>query len=183
MTAFTIPSIETQRLTLRAAQREDFATFAAELAKPRSRYMDGPFDRDAAWSFFVNDLASWALLGVGGLMLERDGEVVGQVAIAQPPHFPEIELGWFTYEAHAGHGYAAEAAFALRDWAYAHAGLSTLVSYIHPENAASIRLAEKLGALADPAAALPEGDTEADTIVFRHPSPEAMADGGMEAYA
>jgi len=183
MTAFTIPTIETPRLTLRAARLDDFPQFATELAKPRTHYMDGPFARDAAWSFFVNDLASWPLLGVGGLMLERAGEVVGQVAVTQPPQFPEVELGWFTYQAHEGQGYAAEAAFALRDWAYAEAGLTTLVSYITPGNAASIRLAEKLGALADPTAALPEGDTGADTIVFRHPSPEAMADGGMEAYA
>lgn len=183
MTSFTIPTIETQRLTLRAARLDDFAQFADELAKPRTQHMDGPFARDAAWAFFVNDLASWPLLGVGGLMLERAGEVVGQVAMARPPRFPEIELGWFTYEAHEGRGYAAEAAFALRDWAYANAGLATLVSYVSPANAASVRLAEKLGALPDPDAARPEGETEADTIVFRHPSPGALADGGMEAYA
>ncbi|SMH50803.1 GNAT family N-acetyltransferase [Maritimibacter sp. HL-12] len=182
-TSIHIPTLQTARLTLRAARRGDFDGFAAELAKPRTGYMDGPFSRDAAWSFFVNDLASWALLGLGGLMLDRAGEVVGQVAIAQPPHFPEIELGWFIYEGHEGQGYATEAAAALRDWAFANAGLTTLVSYIDPGNAASIRLAERLGAVADPAAALPDGETAAETIVFRHPAPAALAADGMEACA
>lgn len=183
MTTFTIPTIETARLTLRAAKMEDFPQFAAELAKPRTRHMGGPFDRDGAWTFFVNDTASWALLGVGGLLIEHAGEVVGQVALGQPPRFPEVELGWIVYEAHEGHGYGAEAAFTLRDWAYANAGLTTLVSHVSPGNTASVRVAEKLGAVRDPNAALPDGETADETVVYRHPSPEALADGGMEAYA
>jgi len=183
MTDFTIPTIRTQRLTLRGGRVEDFPQFVEELAKPRTRYMDGPHNSDVAWAFFTNDLASWPLFGVGGLMIERGGDVVGQVAISKPPQFAELEIGWIIYEAHEGHGYAAEAAFALRDWAYANAGLTTLVSYVDRENSASIRIAEKLGAAPDPEAALPRGETADETIVFRHPSPAALADGGMEAYA
>ena len=150
MIEVTIPTIQTQRLILRPARLEDFPQFAEELAKPRTRYMDGPLSTDTAWTFFTNDLACWPLLGIGGLMIERDGEVVGQVAIGKPPRFPETEIGWIIYEAHEGHGYAVEAAFALRDWAYTNAGLDTLDSYVDRENAASIRLAEKLGAAPDP---------------------------------
>jgi len=183
MTGFTIPTIETQRLLLRPARLEDFPQFAEELAKPRTRFMDGPLSADMAWTFFTNDLACWPLLGVGGLMIDREGTVVGQVAIGRPPRFPEMELGWIVYEAHEGRGYAAEAAFALRDWAYANAGLTTLVSYVDRDNTASIRLAEKLGAVEDPGAPRPAGESAAQTLVFRHPAPDALADGGMEAYA
>ena len=44
-----------------------------------------------------------------------------------------------------GEGYATEAALACRDWAVGELGLKRLVSVIAPDNAASIRVAEKLG--------------------------------------
>ncbi|MEL7026999.1 MAG: GNAT family N-acetyltransferase, partial [Pseudomonadota bacterium] len=50
-------------------------------------------------------------------------------------------------------------------------GLSTLVSYIDPENARSIALAERLGAVRDDEAEKPEDNP----LVYRHPTPEASA--------
>ena len=80
-----------------------------------------------------------------------------------------------------GRGYATEAAAALRDWAWSHTRIPTLVSYISPENAASRALAEKLGAVVDETAARPDGEGSDDCVVYRHPAPDA--DGGLEAYA
>ena len=54
------------------------------------------------------------------------------------------------------------------------------MSYITPENDRSVALAKRLGAIHDPEAALPEGETPADTVVFRH---RPDADGSPEAYA
>ncbi len=181
MTRFTIPTIATPRLTLRAARREDFHAFAAFLASDHARHMDGPVTRDIAWTWFTNDIASWALLGFGGLMIEHEGTVIGQVAIGQPPRFPEVELGWLIYPAHMGRGYATEAAAALRDWAWSHTRIPTLVSYVSPDNTASRALAEKLGAVIDPAAPRPDGEGPEDSLVYRHPAPDA--DGSPEAYA
>ncbi len=181
MTSFTIPTIATPRLTLRAARLEEFDTFAGFLASEHSRYMDGPVSRDAAWTCFTGDIAGWALQGFGGLMIEHQGAVIGQVALGQPPRFPEVELGWLVYPAHMGRGYATEAAAALRDWAWSHTRIPTLVSYISPDNAASRALAKKLGAVVDRAAARPDGEGPDDCVVYRHPAPDA--DGGLEAYA
>ncbi len=185
MTGFTIPTITTPRLTLRAAKLEEFDSFAAFLASEHSRYMDGPVSRDRAWNWFTGDIAGWTLQGHGGLMIEHAGVVIGQVAISQPPWFPEVELGWLIYPAHMGRGYATEAAAALRDWAWEHTRIPTLVSYIAPNNAASRALAEKLGAVIDPTAARPDGEGPEDCVVYRHPlpdqagfAPDASADFG-----
>jgi len=176
-----IPTIATPRLILRAARLADFDGFAAFLATEHARYMDGPVSRDTAWSWFTNDIASWALMGHGGLMIEQAGEVIGQVAICQPPRFPAVELGWLVYPEHMGRGFAFEAALAFRDWAWAHTRLTTLVSYVHPGNAASRALAQKLGAGVDETAPRPDGEGPEDCLVYRHPAPDT--DGSPEAYA
>jgi RimJ/RimL family protein N-acetyltransferase len=71
-----------------------------------------------------------------------------------------------------GKGVAYEAALAARAYAYKTVKLATLVSYISPRNARSIRLAERLGARLDPDAAYPEDDP---CLVYRHPGPETLA--------
>jgi RimJ/RimL family protein N-acetyltransferase len=57
----------------------------------------------------------------------------------------ETELGWLLAREHWNHGYATEAALALRDWALDERGLTRLISLINPANLRSIRVAERLG--------------------------------------
>jgi ribosomal-protein-alanine N-acetyltransferase len=57
----------------------------------------------------------------------------------------ETEIGWTLGSEYWGQGYATEAAILCRDWALGELGLNRLVSVIAPENAASIRVAEKIG--------------------------------------
>ena len=147
----TPPVLHTQRLTLRPPVMADFAAYAAFWASDRARHMGGPKDASGAWFWFCHDVAQWALLGHGALMIEhRDsGATVGQVGINAGPAFPETELGWFVYAGHEGQGFATEAAGALRDWAFASLPVESLVSYTDAENAASIRVAQRLGAVLD----------------------------------
>jgi RimJ/RimL family protein N-acetyltransferase len=161
-----IPTLATERLVLRAPVVADFPAYQALWVSPRSRYMGGPHDTFAAWGLFCHDIACWQLFGHGALMVEvvTTGHCVGQVSINHGPLFPEKELGWLLYEGHEGRGYAVEAARALRDWAFAELGLPHLVSYIDAENAASIAVAKRLGAVLDSAA--PRQDPE--DLVFRH---------------
>jgi [ribosomal protein S5]-alanine N-acetyltransferase len=57
----------------------------------------------------------------------------------------EVELGW-TLARHAwGHGYATEAAAAVRDWAFLEVRPPRLISLIHPENERSQKVAMKIG--------------------------------------
>lgn len=177
-----IPRLVSARLVLRAPRLADFDSYSAFLASDDARYMGGPHNRDSAWCYFASDTAHWLTHGFGALMIEREGRLAGQVAITVSPRFPEPELGWMLFPGFTGQGYATEAAFLLRDWAYAEAGLATLVSYVDPHNTASAAVARRLGAAPDPEAPLPLGETGDETVVYRHPAPEALADGGMEAY-
>lgn len=130
---------------------EDFPQFQAMLASQRAELMGGPFDTKAAWGLFCHGVALWQMFGHGSLMVElkSNGFNIGEVGINAGPLYPEKELGWTLYEGFEGRGYATEAAFALREWAFATLKLPELVSYIDERNAASIRVAERMGAVRD----------------------------------
>ena len=75
-------------------------------------------------------------------------------------------------EAGQGKGYAAEAARAARAHAFGALGWTTVVSTIDPGNAASVRVAERLGASRDAAAEAAHGY---EILVYRHMNQEAAA--------
>ena len=62
-----------------------------------------------------------------------------------PPDWPGIEVGWTVARDHWGKGYAPEAARAACAWGHDRLGVDHILSLIHPDNAQSIRVAEKLG--------------------------------------
>jgi RimJ/RimL family protein N-acetyltransferase len=164
------PTLHTERLILRPYMRRDFGTYAAFMASDRSQYMDGPLDRDKAWTWFTNDVATWALYGFGSLAIEMDGQLAGGVGLVHPPHFPEPECGWFVYDGFTQRGIAVEAGRAIIDHTFATTQLQTIVSYISPGNEPSIRVAEALGAVQDPHAATPS-DNCLNCLVYRHTRP------------
>ena len=152
------PTLQTKRLVLRLPVISDFPAYRAFVTSPRALWMGGPHDAAKAWDWFCNDVAQWTLLGLGGLTITLNGQPIGQVAVCHGPIFPEPELGWFLFDvAHEHHGYATEAATAMRDWALGPRGLPTIVSYIDPANPASLRVAERLGGILDLKAATPGG--------------------------
>ncbi len=169
---FTIPTLTTERLTLRAPNRIDFPAYAEIFASDRSIHMDGPLTRDEAWNGFAADIVGWQVLGFGYWTVAENptSDIVGFVGFAKPPYYPERELGWMVTATHEGQGFAFEAAFAARAYAYGTLRFSTLVSYIDPLNARSIALAKRLGATHDQSA---EHPTPGD-LVYRHPAPEAL---------
>ena len=175
------PTISTPRLTLRHHVLDDFEPMAAHFATDWAQYMGGPITADELWRWLGAEITSWQWLGYGSWAVEltETGALIGQVGINKPPRFPEVEIGWCVFPEAQGKGYAFEAATAARDWAFDSKGLSTLVSYISAVNAASIHLAERLGAMRDDKAARPDGDP--DDLVYRHVpqdndvSPEAYA--------
>ena len=162
-----IPTLHTRRLTLRPYRRADFDGYAAFMCSDRATYMGGPFDREKAWAWFTNDVSTWALYGCGTLAMVYLGRLAGGVGLVHPPHFPEPECGWFVFDGFEKLGLATEGGRAMLDHAFATTDLISIVSYVHVDNAASIRVAEKLGGERDPDAAKPDGDGD-DTFVFRH---------------
>ena len=176
----TAPIINTARLRLRGHTLADLEQLCDLFETNRAVHMGGPISRKHAWRWLASEIAMWDLMNHGAWGIETtDGEFIGQVGLLRPPHFPEVELGWTVLEHAEGKGYAFEAAMGAMLWAWEQ-GFETLVSYIAPANTRSIALAERLGAVHDPDAELPAGETTSETIVYRH-SPDR--DGAPEAYA
>lgn len=168
-----IPTLKTDRLTLRAPKFDDFEHWAAILMSERGgKYVGGPFDRQGAWDDLCRETASWVLRGYGWWSVEAENAFVGMLGLHHELGDPERELGWILSEAGEGHGYGFEGASAARAYAYDTLGWNTVVSYIDPDNARSIALAERLGAIRDDSAAKPEGDPSC--LVYRHPAPEPL---------
>jgi RimJ/RimL family protein N-acetyltransferase len=166
------PTLATERLILRAPEAADFEPYAAFFASDRAVWEDGPLTRDAAWMEFATAAGGWVLRGFGSFSLidRASSRYLGEVGLYQPARYPEPEIGWILVAEAEGRGLACEAALAVRAFAYRSLGLGGLVSYIARGNSRSIRLAERLGAVADPMAPCC-GDGSG---VWRHPGPEAL---------
>lgn len=162
------PVIETERLVLRAPRAEDFEPFAAFVASERARFVGGPVARGPAWRAFCHLVGHWPLRGFGPFVFEHEGLAIGHGGAWCPEGWPETEIGYCLWDAGLERrGLATEAMLAARAEAW-RLGLTDLVSYIDPANAASIRLAERLGARRDDRAPKPDPSD----LVFRHPAPE-----------
>ncbi len=170
-----IPTLATDRLILRAPLRADFAPYAAFWASARSVHEGGPRDLRGAWEDFAAGFGLWAIEAIGTWSLEdrASGAFAGVVGFYHPVDFPELEIGWTVLDGYEGRGLAYEAAMAARGWGYDERGLTTLVSYIDPANARSLRLAERMGARRDPSAA----GVDAGDVVMRHPGPDGSYRG------
>ena len=166
------PVVETDRLRLRAPGRDDWPAFNAFLASDRGRFVrSGDYCEPLTWRAFGHVIGHWVLRGFGSFILTRKGEdkALGMAGPWFPAGWPEQEIGWSIWTREAeGKGFACEAARAARDHAFGTLGWKTAVSYIAPENARSIALAERLGAVRDTAATGPGDNT---CLVYRHPVP------------
>ncbi|KHQ53107.1 GNAT family N-acetyltransferase [Mameliella alba] len=140
-------TLTSDRLTLRTPLEEDYPVISAFMASDRARFVGGPVtDEFDQWRGFLSGFGHWALRGYGFFMVLHDGQKVGRVGIVNYVMWDEPELGWHIFDGFEGQGFATEAAARIRDWADTERGLGPLISYIHPDNAPSRRVAERLGA-------------------------------------
>jgi RimJ/RimL family protein N-acetyltransferase len=145
-----LPSFETPRLTLRPRTMADLEDCLAMDRDPEvTRHVAGPWADPAAHRRFVEaritaaypeGMGYWTVRGRAAgapflgwvLLIPLDGEG------------PEIEIGWRFNRSAWGQGYATEAAAPVLAHARDTLGI-TVVADIHPDNAASMRVAEKIG--------------------------------------
>ena len=148
--------IRTERLLIRKPQIEDAPGLLEAFADPEAmRYIGDGSTTDLAGAEEAVDrwLERWDAWGLGMFVVERaeDARVLGRAGFLRwDPETWEIggsetELGWGLAREHWGHGYATEAALALRDWALGERGLTRLISLVQHGNLRSVRVAEKLG--------------------------------------
>lgn len=143
-------SLQTERLTLRMLCDADLDGYAEMFADPEvMRYIgDGTTgDRTVAWRNLAMMVGHWTLRGYGLWAAEEraSGAFVGRVGCWNPEGWPGFEIGWMLRRSYWGRGYATEAARAALRFAFAELDQPHVISLIHPDNAASIRVAQRLG--------------------------------------
>lgn len=143
------PTLTTQRLVLRMLHERDFEEYAAIHADPEvTRYTArAEMSRSDAWRHLAMLVGHWHLRGFGmwGVFEQTSGALVGRCGFHQPEDWPDFELGWTLGRASWGKGYATEAAKRCLAFAFEEMGRERLISLIDPQNAASIRVAERIG--------------------------------------
>jgi RimJ/RimL family protein N-acetyltransferase len=139
---------------------------------------------EEARAMIEGGIGGWKADGVGPFVIEiaaGDRQVVGQAGLmifdtrgwtpsswSAAGKYAQPELGWALIRGHWGHGYATEAAAAIREWAHRRRSVDRLVSLISPDNARSQRVARRLGAV--PTETVTPVDSQRTTVVWKHPS-------------
>lgn len=143
----SVPTLHTERLTLREYRREDFDAFAAHIADPVSSAHLGSADRVAAWRIFCSQAGLWLIHGAGWWTVEEKetGQLVGNVGAFFREESAVMELGWNTYRACWGRGFATEAAAAALRHAFEIRREPRIRALIASANESSLRVARRLG--------------------------------------
>jgi len=144
------PTLHTERLILRPPSRDDLDAWTAFAADPEtSRFIGGVRSPSEAWRDLCAMAGAWAIDGFAMFsVIERaSGRWVGRIGPWRPVDWPGTEIGWGVAREFAGRGYAYEAAMASMDYAVDVLGWSDTIHTIAPDNAASIRLARRLGSV------------------------------------
>ena len=148
------PFLETSRLILRPLANEDFSSLHAVLSKEKVMYawehgfsetestdflrnMCKRYQTDGYAYFAAVEKSSSSFIGVIGLLRE---EIEGETCIG---------IGYILDDTFWGKGYALEGAKACLSYAFSKLHAHRVIAYIRPENAASRRVAERLGMKAE----------------------------------
>jgi RimJ/RimL family protein N-acetyltransferase len=120
------------------------------------RFIGGKtFNRTEAWRHIAFLIGHWHLRGYGHWAVEEkaSGKLMGRIGFMNPEGWPAFEIGWTLGREFWGKGYATEGARRALDYAFNQLDKRHVISLVHPENQASIKVAERLGEK-------PEGSTE-----------------------
>ena len=148
-----IPTLTAERFVLRAFREDDVPALTALHSDPDvMRYLrpNGVVETRPrqAWDYIAEQLGHWQMKGCGKwAMADRDSDVlIGRVGYFVPPYeWPGLELGWTLSRAICGKGYATESARLALDWGFETHKWDEVISAIIEGNAASVRVAERLG--------------------------------------
>ncbi|HEU4995676.1 MAG TPA: GNAT family N-acetyltransferase [Gemmatimonadaceae bacterium] len=141
--------LETERLRLRVPRETDFPTYEKWCANMDiMRYLGGKtMDQIQAWRHLAYLVGHWAFRGYGYYAIEdkATGMFIGRAGFTNQTGWPGFELGWMLAPEYQGKGYASEAARMLLRYAFDVLDQPHVISLIHPDNAPSRRVAERLG--------------------------------------
>ena len=140
---------ETQRLTHREFFVEDAGSVFALNSNPDVMRFTGESllgSLDAA-RCFIADYPDFDRVGYGrwACILKETQSIVGFCGLKYLPDIDEVDLGFRFLPTYWGRGLATEACSATLDFGFNTIGLARVVAFVMPENAASIRVLEKVG--------------------------------------
>ena len=172
----TAPVLTTKRLVLRAHTTDDFAACLAMWSDPDViGFIGGKASTPGeVWFRLLRYGGLWSLLGYGywAITDRASGDFLGEAGLADfkreiSPSLGNIpETGWALCAAAHGQGLATEAMQAILKWSDENVAVGSTCCLIDSANTASIRLAEKLGYIADQEAIFPNKNK---VMVYRRP--------------
>ncbi|MGU3645361.1 GNAT family N-acetyltransferase [Microbacterium sp. C23T] len=143
-----LPS-DTPRLRFRQMAPVDLPAMAGLLGDPEvMRFYPAPKTREQTASWIDWNLRNYAEYGHGLWIIETTaGEFVGECGLTWQDvnGTLRLEIGYHVLPGWQGLGLATEAATACRDFARDRLGAEEVIAIVHPENHASMRVAEKIG--------------------------------------
>ncbi|SDQ54808.1 Protein N-acetyltransferase, RimJ/RimL family [Pseudoxanthomonas sp. CF385] len=160
---------ETPRLRLRAMaddRAEDAALMLTLLNEPsfiRNIADRGVRTLEQASAYLRQGaMRSYAEHGLGMYVIERKdtGELIGNCGLVRREGLDGPDIGYALLPAHVGYGLAEEAARAVMADARDRLRLCRLLAIVNPDNAASIRLLQKLGFVFERMVTLPHVEQE-----------------------
>lgn len=142
--------LKTKRLVLREMTPEDFDALYAVLADSDiMRHYPYTFDAARVRGWISKNIDRYREFGFGlwAVCLKTTGEMIGDCGITMQNINGAVvpEIGYHIAKAHQRQGYAAEAARAVRDWAFAHTPFQILYSYMKKDNIPSSAAARANG--------------------------------------
>ena len=146
----SLPTLTTQRLVLRPYTLVDAPEVNRLVGDRRiadtTLNIPYPYDESMAEAWIATH-AEAAEHGdsVTLAITEKDGSLVGAVALAITRAHQRAELGYWIAVPYWGRGYATEAAAAMVDYAFGTLGLRRVVAHCLTRNVGSARVMEKVG--------------------------------------
>lgn len=161
--------IRTERLVLVPPAPAHLAAYTAYCASDRSSFVGGPYTAVQAFEKFAAMAGHWTLRSFGRLVitLKDTGHPIGHVGALQLDASARPEMTWTLWEdAAESKGLAFEASQAFLQHARTDPRLTEMIIRIDTDNTRSHRLARRLGARKDDAAAPPKWMPSAVTYVL-----------------
>ena len=173
---FRVPEeVETKRLKLRLFREDDWRDLHELYGdEEATRFTLGRvLSEGESWRTMASMIGHWQIRGYGPYAAEEksSGKVIGPMGFWYPNDWPFPEIKYALARKFWGNGYAREASLAIQRVAAQYLPDISLISFIHADNAASIKLARAINATLEK-----EVDFRgAKWMIFRHP--KVMAGG------
>lgn len=148
---YLIPeNIATERLVLRTFNNDDWqAMHELYSDEACTAFTVGrALTEGESWRTLAAIAGHWLLRGYGPYAVEEksSGKLLGTVGLWYPNDWPGPEIKWALARSYWGRGFASEAARAVVEMAAEYLPRTSLISFIHSQNTASIRVALAIGA-------------------------------------